>query len=151
MQSITFGVHNPILFCISRSAPINKYMLKINNWNTKIKCEILTMSMQKIKLTMSMPKRLVVLVSVLFILNMNNFFECFFYYLLWKYECLVGNVSLNLKMELQSLRKPIYQFLSYASIFWEKLMFQVEQVLKAASVQEPGINKHINTYLFTKF
>ena len=28
--------------------------------------------------------------------------------LLYKCGCLVGNVSLNLKMELQSLRKPIY-------------------------------------------
>ena len=70
-------------------------------------------------------------------------------YLLWKCKCLVGNVSLNSKIELESLRKTTVSK-SRVHLFWEKSMLQVEGALKAASILDPVINKCVNTYLLTK-
>ena len=87
------------------------------------------------KLAIRISKRIVVPVSVLFNLNINIFFECFFHYLLWKCKYLVGNISLNLKRELQSLRKPIYHSFKVTSpYFLGKSILQVEEAPKAASI-----------------
>ena len=89
-------------------------MFKINNWNTQKKCEVCS------KLTIKTLERLFVLVSVLFVLNINFFFECFFYYLLWKRKCLVGNAIFFKNRTSKSWRTYLPQFLSYTSIFFGK-------------------------------